>query len=116
MAKRKMSTFERLRNGQKLRRWERKQLEREFQAEEPSWEVVHQNVAGIDVGSGSHFVAVDPKRAEQPVREFGSWTASLREMAEWLKSCGVERVVMQTTGCTGLHCRMCWRKPGSKWR
>lgn len=98
MAKRKMSTFERLRSGQKLRRWERQQLERELRAEQPAWEVVHRNVAGIDVGNGSHFVAVDPQRADQPVREFGSWTAALQEMAEWLKSCEVERVVMQTTG------------------
>jgi transposase len=98
MAKRKKSTFERLRDGEKLRRWERKQLDRQFQAEEPGWEVVYRNVAGIDVGNASHFVAVDPKQAGQPVREFGSWTAALNEMAVWLKSCGVKRVVMQTTG------------------
>jgi len=98
MAKRKMSTFERLQKGEKLRRWERKELERKFQAEEPGWEVVHKDVAGIDVGNESHFVAVDPKCCPQPVREFGSWTAGLQEMAEWLKSCGVKRVVMQTTG------------------
>ncbi|MBZ5729398.1 MAG: hypothetical protein LAP87_31040 [Acidobacteriia bacterium] len=44
MAKRKKSTFERLRSGETLRRWERKQLDRQFQAEEPGWEVVHRNV------------------------------------------------------------------------
>ena len=31
-------------------------------------------------------------------REFGSWTAALEEMAQWLKSCGIETVVMQSTG------------------
>ena len=98
MAKRKLSTFERLRRGEKLRRSERNQLERQFQAEKPGWEVVHRDVAGIDVGGGSHFVAVDPQRTQQPVREFGSWTADLRKMVEWLRSCGVQRVVMQTTG------------------
>src|SRR5436305_1624700 len=38
--------------------------------------------------------------AAVPVTEhdFGCWTTALREMVEWLKSCGVERVVMQTTG------------------
>jgi len=93
-----MSTFERLQRGEKLSRRERKQIGRQLQAEEPGWEIVHRHVAGIDVGNESHFVSVDPKRAEPSVREFGSWTTALREMVEWLKSCGVERVVMQTTG------------------
>jgi transposase len=60
--------------------------------------VVHRNVAGIDVGNESHFVAVPPGRDPQPVREFGCWTADLLRMAEWLKSCGIETVVMQSTG------------------
>jgi transposase len=55
-------------------------------------------VAGIDVGNESHFVAVDRKRSDQSVREFGSWTAALHEMVGWLRECGVQRVVMQTTG------------------
>src|ERR1035441_10155575 len=98
MAKRRMSTFERLQRGEKLQRRERRELERRFRAKEPGWEVVHQDVAGIDIGNESQFVAVDPERWPQPVREFGSWTAALQEMAEWLKTCGVKRVVMQTTG------------------
>lgn len=98
MAKRKMSTFERLQRGQKLSRRERKELDRRLRAEDPGWEIVHRNVAGLDVGNESHFVAVDPKLDNQPVREFGSWTAALQEMVGWLKACGVQRVVMQTTG------------------
>lgn len=98
MARGKMSTFERLQRGDKLSRRERRQLGRQLQAEDPGWEIVHSHVAGIDVGNESHFVSVDPKRATPSVREFGSWTAALREMREWLKSCGVKRVVMQTTG------------------
>jgi transposase len=98
MAKRKMSTFERLQRGHKLSRRERKQIERRLQAEDPGWEIVHHHVAAIDVGNESHFVAVEARLDDQPVREFGSWTAALRETVEWLKSCGVQRVVMQTTG------------------
>lgn len=60
--------------------------------------MVHADAAGIDVGNESHFVAVPPGRDAQPVREFGSWTAALREMAEWLKSCGTRTVAMQSTG------------------
>lgn len=98
MAKRKLSTFERLKRGERISRRDRRQIERRLQSAEPGWEVVHQNVAGIDVGNESHFVAVDPRVAEPAVREFGSWTAALHEMARWLKECGVKRAVMQTTG------------------
>ena len=98
MARRKLSTFERLQRGEKLNRRERKQIQRQLEKEDPGWEIVHKNVAGIDVGNESHFVSVDPKRETPSVREFGAWTAALREMAQWLKSCGVQRVVMQSTG------------------
>lgn len=97
MAKRKMSTFERLRSG-KLNRRERKELQQRLGAENPGWEIVHPDAAGIDVGNASHFVAVPPDRDEQPVREFGSWTADLQRMAEWLMRCGIRTVAMQSTG------------------
>lgn len=77
MAKRKLSTFERLQQGQKLSRSERQEIERRFQRDDPGWDIVHENVAGIDVGNESHFVAIDPK---------------------WLKGLGIKRVVLQSTG------------------
>lgn len=60
--------------------------------------MVHPDAAGIDIGNESHFVAVAPGRDTQPVREFGSWTSDLNCMAEWLKSCGIRTVAMQSTG------------------
>ena len=56
------------------------------------------NAAGIDVGATSHFVAVPADRAEQPVREFEAFTADLYRLADWLTECGVETVVMESTG------------------
>jgi len=97
MANRKQSTFERLSSG-RLNRQQRKELARKLTAEHPGLEIVNRNVAGIDVGNESHYVAVAPDCDPQPVREFGSWTADLERMAEWLKACGVEMVVMQSTG------------------
>src|SRR6266849_4877251 len=97
MAKRKKSTFERLQSGS-LNRQERKELARRLQAAEADLTVVHPQAAGIDVGNQSHFVAVAPRRGPHPVREFGSWTAALKSMAAWLKSCGVTTVAMQSTG------------------
>ena len=97
MAKRKMSTFERLRSG-KMNHKERKQWQQRLYAEDTGLKVVHPDAAGIDIGNESHFVAVPPDRDERPVREFGSWTADLRRMAEWLKRCGIRTVAMQSTG------------------
>ena len=59
---------------------------------------VNLNAAGIDVGAGSHFVAVPEDRWEQPVREFEAFTADLYRLADWLAECGVETVAMESTG------------------
>ena len=56
------------------------------------------NAAGIDVGATGHFVAVPADRAEQPVQEFEAFTADLYRLADWLAECGVETVVMESTG------------------
>src|SRR5882762_4921218 len=97
MANRKQSTFERLTSG-RLNRKQRRELERRLSTEDPGLEIVNRNVAGIDVGNKSHYVAVPPGRDAQPVQEFGSWTADLQRMADWLKACGIETVVMQRDG------------------
>jgi transposase len=97
MAKRKMSTFERLTTGP-MNRARRRELGRRVAASDPGLAIVHPNAGGIDVGNESHFVAVPPDRDENPVREFGCWTAALNEMAEWLKSCRIDTVAMQATG------------------
>ena len=56
------------------------------------------NAAGIDVGATSHYVAVPADRAEQPVQEFEAFTTDLYRLADWLAECGVETVVMESTG------------------
>ena len=84
MANRKKSTFERLTNGQ-LNRKQRREWMRKLSAEDAGLEIVNRNVAGIDVGNESHFVAVPVGRDAQPVQEFGSWTADLERMAEGLR-------------------------------
>ena len=61
-------------------------------------QIIHPNCAGIDIGSQEHWVAVDPDKAEEPVRSFSSFTDSLNEMADWLEQVGVEIVAMEATG------------------
>jgi transposase len=60
--------------------------------------VVHAEAAGIDIGAEEVFVAVSPDRATEPVRSFGTFTRDLHEMADWLQSCGVRTVAMESTG------------------
>jgi transposase len=62
--------------------------------------LVHLNTcaAGIDVGSKSHFVAVPEGVDPEPVREFSTFTDDLERLADWLISCGVTTVAMESTG------------------
>ena len=59
---------------------------------------VNPHAAGIDVGSASHWVAVDPSLTDQPVREFAAYTGDLHAMADWLIEHGVTTVAMEATG------------------
>lgn len=97
MAKRKLSTFERLQPG-RLNRQRRRELGRRIQAADPGLDVVHPDAAGIDIGNASHFAAIPPERDPVPIREFGSWTAALQEMASWLTAHGIRTVALQSTG------------------
>ena len=89
-----------MRVGKKLwrNRKERKEWKRRLQSEDPGLDVVHPHAAGIDVGNSAHYVAVRPDRDQQPVRRFECFTADLHRMADWLDSCGVKTVAMQSTG------------------
>jgi len=86
--------------GKKLwrNRKERKEWARRLQSEDPGLEVVHPHAAGIDVGNSVHYVAVRPDRDPEPVRRFECFTADLHRMADWLHSCGVKSIAMQSTG------------------
>ena len=44
--------------------------------------ITYPNAAGIDIGCGSHFVAVQADRDDQPVREFPSFTSDLNAIAD----------------------------------
>lgn len=79
-------------------RKERKDWARRLRSEDPGLEVVHPHAAGIDVGNSAHYVAVRPDRDPEPVRRFECFTADLYRLADWLESCGVKTVAMQSTG------------------
>ena len=56
------------------------------------------DAAGIDIGATEHFVAVPAGRCENTVRSFGTFTADLEGLADWLLSCRIKTVAMESTG------------------
>jgi hypothetical protein len=71
--------------------------------------VTHPHAAGIDIHLNEHWVAVPPESVPAPpadpssklppwVRKFGTCTADLEALADWLAACGVDTVAMESTG------------------
>jgi transposase len=54
-------------------------------------------VAGIDVGSTQHWVCGPSRDGAPNVRVFGTTTADLNELADWLADQGVKSVAMEST-------------------
>ena len=63
-----------------------------------AWPLMNLHAAGVDLGSREHWVAVPAERDPQPVRSFGTFTADLAALADWLKACGITSVAMEATG------------------
>jgi transposase len=71
---------------------------------------LHPHAAGIDLGADEHWVCVPegsvpdcphgPRREQLPghVRRFGTCTADLRNIADWLHKAKVDTVAMEATG------------------
>jgi len=61
--------------------------------------VVRSRVAGIDLGSTSHWVCAPNKDgANREVEQFGATTPELERLVLWLKERSVESVAMESTG------------------
>ena len=59
---------------------------------------INLNAAGVDIGAEEIYVAVPVGRDRQSVRAFGTFTADLHQIVQWLKSCGIDTVAMESTG------------------
>ena len=60
--------------------------------------IVHPNAAGLDIGAREIWVCVPSSKAVENVRMFGTFTADLNALADWLVACGVDTVAMESTG------------------
>ena len=56
------------------------------------------NAAGLDIGAEEIYACVPSDRDERPIRSFGTYTAELKMLADWLQACGIETVAMESTG------------------
>ena len=59
-------------------------------------DVINPNAAGIDIGSRSHFVAINQNIDD--VREFGVYAQNLKELVQWLLKNNIKSVAMESTG------------------
>src|SRR5262245_25601225 len=82
--------------------------------------VTHRHAAGIDVHANVHWIAVPPEDAPPApanhpphlpahVRSFGTCTADLMALANWLTECGVKTIAMESTGIRLID-QPCWAK------
>jgi transposase len=62
------------------------------------WPCMHPNAAGMDIGARAIVVAVPPERDAEPVRVFETFTPDLHALVDWLVTCHIDTVVMESTG------------------
>jgi transposase len=59
---------------------------------------INPHAAGLDIGSEELWACVPEDRDAEPVRPFGTFTPDLYALAEWLATCRIETVAMESTG------------------
>lgn len=58
---------------------------------------INMNAAGLDIGDDQIYVAVPEGQDKESVRVFGTFTANLYTLADWLEVCEVTTVAMEST-------------------
>ena len=61
-------------------------------------EQMNHNASGLDIGAAEIYACVPGNRDEQSVRVFPTFTVDLYALADWLESCGIDTVAMESTG------------------
>ena len=62
------------------------------------FELINPHAAGIDIGSRFHYVCVGANKDPQPIRKFDCFTPDLHKLADWLITCKITTVAMESTG------------------
>lgn len=64
----------------------------------PELEQLNANAAGLDIGAEEIYACVPNDRDPSPIRSFSTYTVDLYRLADWLKSCDIDMVAMESTG------------------
>lgn len=76
-------------------------------------EIINPNAAGIDIGSRSHFVAINQEHSD--VKEFGVYAQDTKELLTWLLDNDVKSVAMENSPRTSrAKKQMYWIVCGSR--
>ena len=59
---------------------------------------INQHAAGLDIGDAEIYAAVPESAADPAVRVFRTFTTDLQALADWLTTCHVDTVAMESTG------------------
>lgn len=73
-------------------------MSRRTSSKRSEFELLNLNAAGLDIGAEEIYACVPSDRDPSPVRKFATYTVDLHRLADWLKSCGIEMVAMESTG------------------
>jgi transposase len=77
---------------------EKKKVKLTSKVKAVTMELLNPYSAGIDISDKEHVVAVAEGLSEERVRTFGSMTCDLLMLSDWLLSCKVTTVAMESTG------------------
>jgi transposase len=66
--------------------------------EHDGWPLVHPDAAGLDIGASEIWACVPADRARPAVRNFATFTPDLQALVDWLVSCRIKTVAMESTG------------------
>lgn len=64
--------------------------------------LIQPNAAGLDIGAETIWACVPADRDPTPVRPFGTFTPDLESLTDWLLSCHITTVAMESTGVYGI--------------
>ncbi len=76
----------------------RKNLPKKIRPTQPLNGKTNPNASGIDIGAANIHVCVPADRDPEFVKTFGTFTAELHEIRDWLKRCQITTVAMEATG------------------
>ncbi len=62
------------------------------------WPLVSPDAAGLDIGASEIWACVPADRATPAVRSFATFTPDLEALVDWLVSCRIKTVAMESTG------------------